>query len=230
MTVHKLNAGDGYVYLTKHVAAGDATESRKADAVDYYVAKGTPPGIWCGKLAEKVGVEVGTEVTESAMRSVFGAARTPTAFDTRPGTGSTLEERLDWSARTALGRAFSWFQNSQEYVNDVEELCSAYKGQHGEYPDSEAKKTIQFATARKHLERTNGGRADLLGDDDIWTFVAEQYGKARSPVAGYDLVFTPAKSISLLWGLGDERVKAAVEAAHAQAVSETLEWIENEVI
>ncbi len=78
MTVHKLSAGDGYVYLTKHVAAGDATESRKADAVDYYVTKGTPPGIWCGKLAEKAGVEVGTEVTEDAMRSVFGAARTRT--------------------------------------------------------------------------------------------------------------------------------------------------------
>ncbi len=230
MTVHKLNAGDGYVYLTKHVAAGDATESRKADAVDYYVAKGTPPGIWCGKLAEKVGVEIGTEVTESSMRSVFGAARTPTAFDTRPGKDASLADRLDWSERTALGRAFSWFQRSQEYVNDVEELCTAYKAQHGEYPDAEAKKAIQFATARKHLQRANGERAGLLGDDDIWAFVVEQYGKARSPVAGYDLVFTPAKSVSLLWGLGDERVKAAVEAAHAQAVTETLEWLENEVI
>ncbi|NCL75747.1 MobF family relaxase [Rhodococcus sp. YH1] len=230
MTVHKLNAGDGYVYLTKHVAKGDATESRKSDAVDYYVTKGTPPGIWCGKLAEKVGVEIGTEVTESAMRSVFGAARTPTAFDTRPGRDAPLEDRLDWSESTALGRAFSWFQKSQEYVNDVEELCSAYKAQHGEYPDTQTKKDIQFATARKHLERVNGERADLLSDDEIWTFVVDQYGKARSPVAGYDLVFTPAKSISLLWGLGDERVKAAVEQAHAQAVTETLEWIENEVI
>ncbi|WP_330766947.1 MobF family relaxase [Rhodococcus sp. M8-35] len=230
MTVHKLNAGDGYVYLTKHVAAGDATESRKADAVDYYLAKGTPPGIWCGKLAEKVGVQVGTEVTESAMRSVFGAARTPTAFDTRPGKNATLAERLDWSKRTALGRAFSWFQGSQEYVNDVEELCTAHKGTHGEYPDADTKKAIQFATARKHLVRQRGNAAALLSDDEIWTFVVEQYGKARSPVAGYDLVFTPAKSISLLWGLGDEKVKAAVEVAHAQAVSETLEWLENEVI
>ncbi|NCL75600.1 MobF family relaxase [Rhodococcus sp. YH1] len=230
MTVHKLQAGDGYVYLTKHVAAGDATETRKADAVDYYVAKGTPPGVWCGKLAKKVGVEVGTEVTEDAMRSVFGAARTPNAFATRPGKGSPLQERLDWSASTALGRAFSWFENSQEYVNDVEDLCSAYKGRHGEYPDAETKKAIQFATARKHLQRSNGERADLLGDDEIWTFVAEQYNKARQPVAGYDLVFTPMKSISLLWGLGDEKVKAAVEEAHRQAVDEALAWIEDQVI
>ncbi|MBM4490567.1 relaxase domain-containing protein [Rhodococcus hoagii] len=143
MTVHKLSAGDGYVYLTKHVAAGDATESRKADAVDYYVTKGTPPGIWCGKLAEKAGVEVGTEVTEDAMRSVFGAARTPNAFATRPGKGSTLDERLDWSESTALGRAFSWYENSQEFVNDVEERCSAYKATYGEYPDSAARAAIQ---------------------------------------------------------------------------------------
>ncbi|NGP05757.1 relaxase domain-containing protein [Rhodococcus sp. 14C212] len=230
MTVHKLQAGDGYVYLTKHVAAGDATETRKADAVDYYVAKGTPPGVWCGKLAEKVGVEVGTEVTEDAMRSVFGAARTPNAFATRPGTGSTLAERLDWSASTALGRSFSWFQQSQEYVNDVEERCTAYKAQHGDYPDTEAKRAIQLSTARTHLRRERGENADLFGDAEVLAFAVEQYGKVRQPVAGYDLVFTPMKSISLLWGLGDERVKAAVEQAHRQAVDEALAWIEDEVI
>ncbi|MDH6681041.1 conjugative relaxase-like TrwC/TraI family protein [Rhodococcus sp. LBL1] len=230
MTVHKLSAGDGYVYLTKHVAAGDATESRKADAVDYYTAKGTPPGVWCGKLAEAVGVEVGTEVTEDSMRSVFGAARTPNAFATRPGRGSTWEDRLDWSAKTALGRAFSWFENSQEFVNDVEEKCSAHKATHGEYPDSAVKQAIQLSTARKHLRRTKGDRADLLSDRDVAAFVAEQYAKMRQPVAGYDLVFTPVKSISLLWGLGDERVKTAVEQAHKQAVDDALSWIEDKVI
>ncbi|UTM39815.1 relaxase domain-containing protein (plasmid) [Rhodococcus pyridinivorans] len=230
MTVHKLNAGDGYVYLTKHVAKGDATESRKPDAVDYYLAKGTPPGIWCGKLAEKVGVEVGTEVTESAMRSVFGAARTPTALDTKPGPGASVEEHLNWSQSTALGRAFSWFQNSQEYVHDVEELCTAYKAQHGEYPATQTKKDIQFSTARKHLSRESGERAGLLSDEGVWKFVNEQYNKARQAVAGYDLVFTPMKSISLLWGLGEAQVKAAVEEAHKQAVDEALEWIEDQVI
>ncbi|APE11341.1 hypothetical protein BO226_20835 [Rhodococcus sp. 2G] len=230
MTVHKLNAGDGYVYLTKHVAKGDATESRKPDAVDYYLAKGTPPGIWCGKLAEKVDVEVGTEVTESAMRSVFGAARIPNALDTKPGPGASAEEHLNWSRKTALGRAFSWFQNSQEYVHDVEELCTAYKAQHGEYPTTETKKALQLSTARKHLGRENGETADLLSDEQVWQFITEQYNKARQPVAGYDLVFTPMKSISLLWGLGDEEVKAAVEEAHRQAVDEALAWIENEVI
>ncbi|WP_137726569.1 MobF family relaxase [Prescottella subtropica] len=230
MTVHKLSAGDGYVYLTKHVAAGDATETTKKDAVDYYLAKGTPPGVWCGKLAEAVGVEVGTEVTEESMRSVFGAARTPDALATRPAWDAPLDERLEWSRRTALGRAFSWFENSQEFVNDVEELCSAHKAAHGAYPDSVVKQQIQLATARKHLRAARGERADLLSDDEVWSFVVDEYAKMRQPVAGYDLVFTPVKSISLLWGLGDETVKAAVEAAHTQAVDEALSWIEDEVI
>ena len=54
---------------------------------------------------------------EAAKRSVFGAARTPNALDTRPGPGASAEDHLNWSRDTALGWAFSWFQNSQESVS-----------------------------------------------------------------------------------------------------------------
>ncbi len=49
---------------------------------------------------------------------------------------------------------------------------------------------------------------------------------ARKPVAGYDLVFTPVKSVSLLWALGDERTRRAVEEAHHEAVAATIAWLE----
>jgi conjugative relaxase-like TrwC/TraI family protein len=48
----------------------------------------------------------------------------------------------------------------------------------------------------------------------------------RKPVAGYDLVFTPVKSVSLLWALGDRDIRASVEAAHHAAVADVLSWIE----
>ncbi len=48
-----------------------------------------------------------------------------------------------------------------------------------------------------------------MSDEDVTKFITEQYAKMRQPVAGYDLVFTPVKSISLLWGLGDAQVKEA---------------------
>lgn len=50
--------------------------------------------------------------------------------------------------------------------------------------------------------------------------------RPRRAVAGYDLVFTPVKSASLLWALGGANVRAAVEAAHHDAVSSTIGWVE----
>ena len=228
MTIHKLQAGDGYVYLTKHVANGDATESRKKDAVDYYNAKGTPPGQWWGKAAALVGVSVGDEVTERAMRSTFGRARTPDAESTMPARNAPFSEMAEWSARTALGRPFSNF-SSHDYIEEVEERCSAYKQVRGEYPETDVKNGIKFEVALLHLKRAKGDRAALFSDAEVMTFVADSYRKMRQPVAGYDLVFTPMKSISLLWALGDPRVKAAVEEAHRQAVDETLGYIEDEL-
>lgn len=54
----------------------------------------------------------------------------------------------------------------------------------------------------------------------------EEAARDRRPVAGYDLVFTPVKSASVLWALGDERVRLAVEAAHHEAVAQTVEFLE----
>ncbi len=44
MTLHKLSVGDGYTYLTRHVAGGDTTRTTDQTAADYYTARGNPPG------------------------------------------------------------------------------------------------------------------------------------------------------------------------------------------
>ena len=40
MKVHKLTAGDGYSYLTRQVAAMDATDKGHTGLEDYYAQKG----------------------------------------------------------------------------------------------------------------------------------------------------------------------------------------------
>ena len=57
---------------------------------------------------------------------------------------------------------------------------------------------------------------------------AQEARKERRAVAGYDLVFTPVKSASLLWALGSARTRQAVEDAHHEAVADTLAWLEQE--
>src|SRR5215218_2813272 len=50
--------------------------------------------------------------------------------------------------------------------------------------------------------------------------------KTLSPVAGYDLVFSPPKSVSLLHALGGEQVRHAVDQAHLAAWQAALSYLE----
>ncbi|MHB1474337.1 MAG: relaxase domain-containing protein, partial [Dermatophilaceae bacterium] len=49
MSMHKLTAGDGYAYLTRHVAAGDAGLDAGASLTAYYEQTGNPAGRWYGE-------------------------------------------------------------------------------------------------------------------------------------------------------------------------------------
>ena len=49
MGLHKLTAGDGYLYLIRQVAAGDATDRGRPSLADYYSSKGETPGRWMGR-------------------------------------------------------------------------------------------------------------------------------------------------------------------------------------
>ena len=76
MGMHKLLTGDGYTYLTRQVAAGDAGLSAAEPLVVYYQATGTPPGRLCGSGLAGLGgeqgqVRTGDVVTEAGMAAVF---------------------------------------------------------------------------------------------------------------------------------------------------------------
>src|SRR5665648_790887 len=77
MSMHKLTAGDGYAYLTRQVAAGDAGLDAGASLTAYYEQTGNPPGRWYGSGLAGLGGEAisrvapGDVVTEQAMTAVF---------------------------------------------------------------------------------------------------------------------------------------------------------------
>jgi len=71
MSMHKLAAGDGYAYLLRHVAAGDAGLGPGDSLTRYYEQSGNPPGQWLGSGLAGLGVDAmsrltpGDRVTES---------------------------------------------------------------------------------------------------------------------------------------------------------------------
>src|SRR3954465_5415146 len=80
MTLQKLTAGDGYTYLTRQVAAHDATERGPGSLGDYYSEKGEAPGPWMGRgLAGVPDFSVGAQVAEAQMVALFGQGRHPNA-------------------------------------------------------------------------------------------------------------------------------------------------------
>jgi hypothetical protein len=82
-------------------------------------------------------------------------------------------------------------------------------------PDREKRITARLAALAR---KTTPAELARIRDDET--------ARERRPVAGYDLVFTPVKSASVLWALGDERVRVAVEAAHHEAIAQTVEFLE----
>ena len=77
--------------------------------------------------------------------------------------------------------------------------------------------------------RDEHGRAPL-DDRERAGFLARASRQRTTAVAGYDLTFTPVKSVSVLWALRRREVAGQVEAAHGAAVARTLAYLEREVL
>lgn len=75
------------------------------------------------------------------------------------------------------------------------------------------------------LELMEKGRSDeaLLGAR--WA----EYTDGRKACAGYDLTFSPVKSVSVLWACGGEEWRQKMYQAHQNAVDKTMEWVDKEV-
>jgi conjugative relaxase-like TrwC/TraI family protein len=57
----------------------------------------------------------------------------------------------------------------------------------------------------------------------------EELAGKRTPVAGFDLTFSPTKSVSVLWALSDRNTQALIVGAHRAAMAETVRFIEDHI-
>jgi TrwC relaxase len=80
MSLHKLTAGSGYDYLTRQVAALDATEKGHTGLAAYYTERGESPGVWIGSGMDGIdGLAAGDPVAAEQMRALFGCGLHPLA-------------------------------------------------------------------------------------------------------------------------------------------------------
>lgn len=57
----------------------------------------------------------------------------------------------------------------------------------------------------------------------------ENAKKPRTAVAGFDLTFSPSKSVSAIWGVADAGTQALIAQAHHAAMRDTIAMLEDRV-
>lgn len=110
----------------------------------------------------------------------------------------------------------------------VEEEVSRHRRMHdGAEPTTAEMKEIQFRVGAQMFRDERGiepSNAQLV------QFVAQNSKAHQKAVAGYDLVFTPPKSVSIAWGLGDEQLRRGIELAHERAIQDVIRHLEKNVV
>lgn len=80
------------------------------------------------------------------------------------------------------------------------------------------------------VARLDSGLDDATRARQVAKITAEERARpARTPVAGFDLTFSPPKSLSALWSVADAGTQALVAQAHHRAMRDTLAVLERTV-
>ena len=218
MSLHKLSAGYGYDYLIRQVAALDATHRGRTDLASYYTERGEAPGRWVGRgLAGIDGLDVGDVVTGEQMRLLFAEGRHPLA---------------DTGRVPALGVPYRPSTAEQPFLAALRDRFADHNTAQG-LPRRAALPAEVRARLRGELAaewfRQQEGR-DPKGDLELASALARWSRPAPAAVGGYDLTFSPVKSISTLWAIADLPVAAQIERAHQAAVAAALRFIEDQAL
>jgi TrwC relaxase len=210
-----LTAGSGYDYLTRQVAAMDATEKGHVPLASYYTERGETPGVWIGSgLAGIDGLHAGDPVTAEQMRGLFGVGLHPLAVQRQEQLqGPDLTSR-DYLAVTRLGAPFKIYHSDippvrVEGARRIVDIKAA-AGLPRDWPiprDEPARVRTEVATeffTAEHGRPPQDAR-------ELAAATAKHSGPQTTAVAGYDLTFSPVKSVSTLWAIAEPAVAAGIE-------------------
>jgi conjugative relaxase-like TrwC/TraI family protein len=87
---------------------------------------------------------------------------------------------------------------------------------------------VRTEVAREFFRNEHG--RDPIDAREIAATIAKQSRPRTQTVAGYDLTFSPVKSVSSLWAVADPHLAAQIEEAHQAAVQDALNFIERHAL
>ena len=241
MSLHKLTAGSGYDYLTRQVAAMDATDKGHTGLASYYTEKGETPGVWVGSGMEGIeGLDAGDVVTADHMQSLFGSGHHPLAtqrtkeLDLRIGRDDVARPtEADYKTAIRLGTPYKVYDNDvSPFRIEVAKRIAALNeaaGLPGDWPVPAADRAKIRTEVAAEFFRAEHGR-DPVDARELAATIAKHSRTKTNAVAGYDLTFSPVKSVSVLWAIADPKTAAVIERAHQAAIKDALDFIESKAL
>lgn len=245
MSLHKLTAGSGYDYLTRQVAALDATDKGHTGLASYYTEKGETPGVWVGSGMEGLeGLDAGDIVTADHMQSLFGSGHHPLATQRtkdldlrigRPieGAGVARPTEADYKTARQLGTPYKVYENDiSPFRIEVAKRIAAVNeaaGLPGDWPVPAADRAKVRTEVAAEFFRAEHGR-EPADARELAATIAKHSRPKTNAVAGYDLTFSPVKSVSVLWAISDPKTATVIERAHQAAIKDALDFIESKAL
>ena len=196
--------------------------------------------MWIGSGMDGIdGLGVGYPVTAGQMRALFGCP-SPSHHGLHPlaelrqqqleGPDLTLR---DFQNVARLGMPFKIVDNDLiPFRLEVAKRIAALNTAIGWPADA------SIAAADRARVRTQVARESFLAEHgrepvnarELTGQIAKESRPRTQTVAGYDLTFSPVKSVSTLWAVADPAVAAAIERAHQAAVKDALMFIEQHAL
>ena len=234
MSLHKLTAGSGYDYLTRQVAALDATEKGHTGLASYYTERGETPGVWIGSGLDGIdGLSVGDPVTAEQMRALFGCGLHPLAELRQQQLEGPDLTRRDFQDAARLGAPFKIVDGEvSPFRLEVARRFAAIQtaaGLPAGAPLPAADRARVRTEVAREFFRAEHGR-EPIDARELAGQIAKDSRPRTQTVAGYDLTFSPVKSVSTLWAVADPKVAAVIERAHQAAVRDALAFIEEHAL
>lgn len=232
MSLKKLSAGDGYTYLTRQVASGDSIVSGQTGLAAYYAQRGEAPGRWIG--AGLADLSTAGQVTEQQMKNLFGLGIHPDAgkiIDAAAAAGTSVPAA---ASTTRLGSPYSTFGATPLNEAWRKALAIAFAdanraaGLPADWPVPEAdRRAIRTAVGTEMFHQTYG--RPPASAHELTAFVTRASRPAPAAVAGFDVTFSPVKSVSALWAITPTAISRVIADAHDAAVKTAFDYLENSV-
>ena len=162
------------------------------------------------------------------MKALFGEGRHPNADAIEQAARAAGKNYFEIDAASRLGNPYRIHEQANMFHRRSAGAFRDYNTEQGLHADTpvpaEVRAQIRSDIAAKMFIETYG--RDPVDARELSGHLARISRQATTAVAGYDLSFSPVKSVSTLWAVAPREVAATIEQAHHDAVKDTLTWLE----